>query len=144
MVRKSWDEYFADIAIEVSMRSTCPRLSVGAVLVRDKRIISTGYNGVPVGVPHCVDVGCVLVDGHCSLVVHAEANAIRYCPVDTRYSTMYVTHTPCVDCMKGMYDAGVRRIVYDGTYNPKDYAAILKLSSNEMPEVVKLIRDTAI
>ena len=76
MTRPSWDLYFIRIAKEVSSRSTCPRAAVGAVIVRDNQILATGYNGAPMGEPHCIDVGCDIVDGHCQRVVHAETNAV--------------------------------------------------------------------
>ncbi len=77
MSRPNWDLYFIRIAREVASRSTCPRASVGAVIVRGYRILATGYNGAPAGKPHCIDVGCIVGDGHCRRVVHAEINAIR-------------------------------------------------------------------
>ena len=74
--RVSWDVYFMNIGQEVASRSTCPRKHVGAVVVRDKRLLSTGYNGSLRGLPHCDEVGCLMEDGHCIATVHAEANAI--------------------------------------------------------------------
>ncbi|MCK4414920.1 MAG: dCMP deaminase family protein [Candidatus Eisenbacteria sp.] len=76
MIRPDWDLYFIRIALEVASRSTCNRAAVGAVMVRDNRILSTGYNGAPAGQPHCTDEGCVVVDDHCQRAVHAEINAI--------------------------------------------------------------------
>ena len=76
MERPIWDEYFISIAREVARRATCPRASVGAVIVKNNRILSTGYNGAPAGKPHCSDVGCFLVNNHCTRAVHAESNAI--------------------------------------------------------------------
>lgn len=77
MIRPDWDLYFIRIAKEVASRSTCNRAAVGVVIVRDNRIIATGYNGSPPGKPHCIDEGCIMKDGHCIRTVHAEANAIR-------------------------------------------------------------------
>jgi len=76
--RPDWDTYFIRIASEVAMRSTCPRASVGAVIVKDNRILSTGYNGAPAGKPHCIDEGCIIDEGddHCQRTIHAETNAI--------------------------------------------------------------------
>ena len=136
-LRVPWDEYFCKIAAEVATRSTCPRLSVGAVLVKDKHIISTGYNGVPRGIPHCDDGGCVIVDSHCSLSIHAEVNAITHCGVDTRYSNLYVTANPCAKCVIAAHTAGIRRIVYATMYRPVDYIQ-LGLNANELPEIVPL------
>lgn len=135
-----------DICRMVATRGTCPRLKVGALLVKDKRIISTGYNGVPSGVPHCDDVGCVLSpDDHCTWTIHAEVNAITYADdlISTRYTTMYVTDNPCANCYKAAYEAGVRRIVYDRLYKLVDYSN-LGLNANQMPEVVQLKRVNSI
>ena len=76
MSRPDWDLYFIRIAKEISSRSTCPRASVGVVITRNNRILATGYNGSPAGEPHCEDVGCDVVNGHCHRAVHAETNAI--------------------------------------------------------------------
>lgn len=76
MERPDWHEYFINIAREVASRSTCPRASVGAVIVKDHRIITTGYNGAPSGEPHCIDDGCIVVDNHCQRAIHAEVNAV--------------------------------------------------------------------
>ena len=76
MSRPDWDLYFIRIAKEVASRSTCPRAAVGAVIVKDNHIISTGYNGAVAGKPHCEDEGCNVMDGHCQRAVHAEINAI--------------------------------------------------------------------
>ncbi len=119
MARPSWDEYFMELAQVVSKRSTCNRRSVGAVLVRDKRILTTGYNGSPPGLPHCHDEGCLLVDGHCVRAIHAEQNAIIQAAVhgiDIRGATCYVTSSPCVHCAKMLIGAGIVRIVYQDSY----------------------------
>ena len=76
MARPDWDLYFIRIAKEISSRSTCPRAAVGAVIVKDNRILTTGYNGAPSGEPHCNDIGCLMVDEHCQRAIHAETNAI--------------------------------------------------------------------
>ena len=76
MSRPDWDLYFIRIAREVASRSTCPRAAVGAVITRNNRILATGYNGAPEGMPHCIDEGCSVVDGHCQRAIHAEANAL--------------------------------------------------------------------
>jgi len=99
MSRPTWDEYFFSIARAVSLRSTCPRLAVGAVLVRDNRVLSVGYNGAPSGQPHCIDVGCDMRDGHCVRTIHAERNALDFFDGPLGSSlTMYTTHTPCAEC----------------------------------------------
>ncbi len=117
--RPSWDEYFMGIALQVARRSTCSRAHVGAVVVRDRRILTTGYNGAPSGLPHCDDVGHLLVDGHCVRTIHAEQNAIvqaGYLGVSVRGSILYVTHQPCLTCAKLIINAGIHRVVYAGTY----------------------------
>ncbi len=117
--RPSWDDYFMDIAFTVAQRSTCDRAHVGAVLVRDRRILTTGYNGAPVGSPHCDDVGHLMVDGHCVRTLHAEQNAIIQAAlhgVSTEGATAYVTHQPCITCAKMLINSGVRQVVYAGNY----------------------------
>lgn len=122
-VRPSWDEYFMRIAHEVATRSTCPRLAVGAVIVKDKRILTTGYNGSPAGMPHCEDVGCLIriVDGResCQRTLHAEQNAIiqaAYHGVSVRGSSVYCTHQPCLLCVKMIMNAGIEEVYYAGGY----------------------------
>ncbi|HEY8347497.1 MAG TPA: cytidine/deoxycytidylate deaminase family protein [Symbiobacteriaceae bacterium] len=119
MARPTWDEYFMELAQVVARRSTCNRRSVGAVLVRDKRILTTGYNGSPSGLPHCTDVGCLMVDGHCVRAIHAEQNAIIQAAlhgINLQGATCYVTSAPCVHCSKMLIAAGIRRIVYMDEY----------------------------
>jgi dCMP deaminase len=121
--RPSWDEYFMRIAHEVATRSTCPRLAVGAVIVRDKRILTTGYNGSPSGMPHCEDVGCLIriVDGResCQRTLHAEQNAIiqaAYHGVSVIGASVYCTHQPCLLCVKMIMNAGIQEVRYAGGY----------------------------
>lgn len=118
MVRKDWDSYFLDIAAQVSSRSTCPRLSVGCVIVKDKHIISTGYNGSIHGHEHCEDVGCLIdKSGHCNRVIHAEANACLSADrSNLKDATAYVTHEPCHNCAKLLAQVGIKRIVYRDAY----------------------------
>ncbi len=117
--RPSWDEYFMAIAVMVSARSTCPRKSVGAVLVKDNQILATGYNGSIRGMPHCSDVGCMMENGHCVATVHAEANALLQAAkhgVAVDGATVYVTASPCWNCFKLLANGGIRRIVYKEFY----------------------------
>ncbi|MFQ6015524.1 MAG: cytidine/deoxycytidylate deaminase family protein [Anaerolineae bacterium] len=119
MPRPSWDEYFMRITFEVARRSTCPRAQVGAIIVKDKRILTTGYNGAPEGLPHCLDVGCSLVDDHCLRALHAEQNAIIQAAlhgVQVAGSSIYVTHQPCVTCAKMIINAGLKQVFYVGHY----------------------------
>lgn len=117
--RPTWDEYFLDIAFSVAERSTCDRAHVGSVLVREKRILATGYNGSPAGLPHCDEVGHLIIDGHCVRTLHAEQNAIIQAAlhgISTEGATAYVTHQPCLTCAKMLINAGIQRVVYAGNY----------------------------
>lgn len=119
MNRPSWDAYFMELAQVVAKRSTCNRRSVGAVLVRDKRILTTGYNGSPPGQAHCTDEGCLMLDGHCVRAIHAEQNAIiqgALHGIDLRGATCYVTSAPCVHCSKMLIAAGIERIIFLESY----------------------------
>jgi dCMP deaminase len=118
-VRPGWDEYFMQIARTVGTRATCPRASVGCVLVREHRILTTGYNGAPRGVAHCTEAGCTLVNDHCVRATHAEANAVvqgALHGISLQDGTAYCTHQPCVNCSKLLISAGVRKIVYETPY----------------------------
>jgi dCMP deaminase len=118
-MRPEWDSYFMKIAYAVSERSTCDRAFVGCVLVLEKRILTTGFNGSPVGQPHCDEVGHLLVDEHCVRTIHAETNAIIQAAVhgvSTRGCSCYVTHFPCLNCTKALINAGITRLVYHIAY----------------------------
>lgn len=136
--RPSWDEYFMRIAKEVATRATCPRRSVGAVIVLDRRILTTGYNGAPHGLAHCTEVGCKIVDGHCQRALHAEQNAILQAAlngVSTRGATVYVTCQPCNACAKMIINAGIVRVVFEGDY-PDPFA--MELFEESGMELVRL------
>ena len=108
-----------NIAREVATRSTCDRKHVGAVIVREKTILSTGYNGSIKGLPHCDEVGCEMVDGHCIRTTHAEANAIVQAAkngVKINSSEIYVTASPCYNCFKLIANAGIKTIFYKEFY----------------------------
>jgi dCMP deaminase len=135
MIRQSWDEYFMSIAEQVATRATCDRKLVGAVIVRNRTILSTGYNGAPRGMPHCDDEGV----GHelkemggrqsCVRTVHGEANAIAQAAREGAKvdgATIYTTASPCYDCLKLLINAGIMRIVCKEFY-PSRYGM-----SNEM------------
>ncbi len=117
-MRKDWDQYFLDIAEKVSERSTCDRLSVGCIIVKDKRIVSTGYNGSVKGHEHCSEAGHLLNDqGRCIRTIHAEQNALIFANRDDLSgATVYVTHYPCETCSKLLAQAGIARIVYRNYY----------------------------
>ncbi len=117
--RASWDEYFMAIARVVSTRSTCDRKHVGAVIVRDRMILATGYNGSIRGLSHCDDEGHMMEDGHCVRTVHAESNAIVQAArngVRLESGDIYVTASPCFGCFKMIANAGLSRIVYGEFY----------------------------
>jgi dCMP deaminase len=118
-VRASWDEYFMNIAREVASRSTCERKFVGAVIVRDKTILSTGYNGSIRGLPHCDEVGHMMEDDHCVRTIHAEMNAIIQAAKNGTAidgGTIYITASPCWSCFKAIANAGIKRIVFGEFY----------------------------
>src|SRR5512132_2461888 len=131
--RVSWDEYFMNVARVVATRATCDRKHVGAVLVRDRTILSTGYNGSIRGMPHCDEVGHMMENGHCVATVHAEANAILQAAkngVRIDGATLYTTASPCWPCFKLVANSGCVRIVYGEFYrDPRifEVASQLKL-----------------
>lgn len=118
--RPSWDAYFLTIAEAVAQRSTCLRRSVGAVIVRDRRLLVTGFNGAVRGQPHCLEAGCDMKDGHCVRAVHAEMNAVIQAAlhgVSTMDSVVYCTSQPCHGCTKVLLNAGVVDVVYRDPYD---------------------------
>lgn len=124
-IRINWDEYFLSQAELVSRRSSCERAYVGAVLVKDKRCIATGYNGGVSELENCDEAGHYFVEGHCIRTIHAEMNALIQCATSTQNcegATLYVTHFPCPICMKLLLQAGIKRIVYLNDYRNDDFA----------------------
>jgi len=135
--RPSWDEYFLEVAKLVAKRATCLRRSVGAVIVKDKRILATGYNGAPSGLKHCVDVGCLrqklnIPSGErheLCRALHAEQNALIQASlygISVKGSKLYATCQPCVICVKMLINAGIKEIVIAGAYPDKMAAQFLK------------------
>jgi dCMP deaminase len=127
IIRPSWETYFMDIARLVASRSTCMRRSVGAVIVKDKRILSTGYNGAPSGLAHCLDIGCLreklgVASGQRHELcrgIHAEQNAIiqaAYHGFSIKNARLYCTNLPCAICTKMIINAGICRIYYQEGY----------------------------
>ena len=148
--RPGWDKYFMDIALVAASRSNCSRRHVAAVLVRDRRIISTGYNGTPRGVRNCSDGGCPRCNsdtpsgqglGDC-LCCHAEENAIvqaAYHGIAVKGATLYTTFSPCLTCAKMIINAGIVEVVYYKHYTIDDVStALLK----EAGVVVRPLEDT--
>jgi dCMP deaminase len=136
--RASWDEYFMSIAQVVATRSTCPRKFVGSVLVRNRTILSTGYNGSIRGMPHCSDVGHMMEDGHCVATIHAEANAIIQAArngVTIDGATCYVTASPCWNCFKQLANGGITRICFGEFYRDERIFEIAKQISIELVHV---------
>jgi dCMP deaminase len=117
--RASWDQYFMQIAREVATRATCDRKHVGAVIVRDKNILATGYNGSIRGLGHCDEEGHMMEEGHCVRTIHAEANAIIQAAKNGNRiegASIYVSASPCWGCFKMIANAGLSRIVYGEFY----------------------------
>lgn len=139
--RKSWQQYFMDLAVAVSQRGTCDRAYVGCVLVNeDNRIITTGYNGSISGNPHCDEIGHTMRDGHCIATIHAEMNALLYCAkegISVKNSTCYVTHFPCLNCTKSLIQAGISKIYYLEGYRIDPYALeLLEKNNIEYKQIV--------
>ncbi len=142
--RPSWDEYFIEMARLTATRATCPRRRVGAVLVRDNRVLATGYNGAVRGAPHCDEVGCILVrhDNResCVRAVHAELNVLLQCAwngVSSKGATLYCTDFPCVTCAKALVQAGIRRVVYLVDYPDSNSAAVLRAGGLTLERAVQ-------
>lgn len=136
--RPPWDEYFLEIAKVIAKRSTCDRARVGAVISRNKVILSTGYNGAPRGLPHCDDVGHEMVDGHCIRTAHAEVNAIAQAAkngIPIEGATMYLTISPCYDCFKMLVNAGIKEVIYDSFYMSRYGASKAVLTLAKKAEV---------
>ncbi|KKN72666.1 hypothetical protein LCGC14_0409080 [marine sediment metagenome] len=117
-MRPDWDAYFIQIAKDISTRATCPRASVGAVIVRKHRIISTGYNGAGEGLPHCIDVGCHIVNEHCERATHAEVNAVAQAArfgLSVNGTVLYIwsPYRPenCHNCIQIMKAAGITKVI---------------------------------
>ena len=120
MKRPNWDEYFLKLAMLASERATCPRMHCGCVLVKDKNVIATGYNGSIPGDEHCEDVGCMIVDNHCVRTVHAEMNALLQAARrghGIEVATAYITNMPCTTCAKSLIAAGVIHVVIFSDYH---------------------------
>src|SRR6478672_5938533 len=121
----------------LALRSTCTRLTVGATIVRDKRIIAGGYNGSIAGGDHCIDKGCYVIDNHCVRTIHAEMNALLQCAkfgVPTESSEIYVTHFPCLPCTKSIIQSGIKAIYYAEDYKNHTYALDLLKQANVQVE----------
>jgi len=145
--RPSWHQYFLTITHQVAERSTCTRAKVGAVIVRDKNILATGYNGSPAGLPHCTELGCLIytsrtptgeIEENCFRTIHAEINAIAQAAkngASIRDADIYITHTPCIHCLKVLINTGIRRIFYERDYKTHTLADLLRYSGVHLERV---------
>lgn len=136
------------ITRQVAERSTCLRAKVGAVIVRDRSILATGYNGAPAGLPHCSEAGCLVyesrtpdgeIEQNCYRTIHAEINAITQAARNgsaIRDADIYVTHTPCIHCLKVLINTGIRTVHYEKEYKPHTVADLLAHAR------IKLVRVT--
>lgn len=124
MARPGWDEYFIGFAKAASVRATCDRQHVGAVIVVDKQVVATGYNGSVLALPHCDDVGHDMVGGHCVRTIHAEMNALAQAArrgVAVGGSAIYTTASPCWACFRVLVNAGIREFVYAQAYRAEEH-----------------------
>ncbi len=136
--RSTWDEYFMAIAREVASRATCDRKFVGAVIVRDRCILATGYNGSIRGSEHCDEAGHMMEDGHCVRTIHAEANAIIQAArhgTSIEGSDIYITASPCWQCFKMLANAGIRRIAFGEFYRDERIFGFAKQLGIEMVDL---------
>jgi dCMP deaminase len=138
--RPSWDDYFMAIVKIIAARGTCDRLYAGSVLVKDNRIIATGYNGSPAGLPHCNDIGHLMEEGHCVRTIHGEHNSLLQAALEggtsTQGSTMYTKYSPCIHCTKYIIACGIKRIVMGKVYRNPSALDMLKEAGVEV-EVYK-------
>ncbi|HLO03898.1 MAG TPA: cytidine/deoxycytidylate deaminase family protein [Symbiobacteriaceae bacterium] len=127
--RPSWDQFFLGLAEYTAQMATCPRLYVGACLVRHKQVLSLGFNGAPAGHPHCTEIGCLIVDGGCLRTRHAEINAIMQAVqrgIDLKGATVYLTHSPCPDCARALIREGIERVVFRTAYRKPEPLEMLQ------------------
>src|SRR5437870_3337317 len=139
-MRAGWNEYFMGIAQQAATRSTCQRKHVGAVIVRDRTVLSTGYNGSIRGFDHCDEVGHLLENDHCVATVHAEANAIIQAAkngVGIDGAELYTTASPCWSCFKLIANAGIRRVYYGEFYRDEKSIRVAKQLGIELIDLSK-------
>lgn len=136
--RPNWDQYFLKLAMLASERSTCPRMHCGCVLVRDRFVLATGYNGSLPGQPHCEEAGCLVVENHCVRTNHAEINALVQAArhgINITGSTAYITNMSCTTCAKALIAAKIKRVVVFSDFH--DTLATQFYTENKV-EIVKL------
>jgi len=135
MQRVTWEEYFMNIAKEAATRSTCDRKHVGAVIVRDKTILSTGYNGSIRGMPHCDEDGHMMENDHCVATIHAESNSVLQAAkngIMIDGSEIFITASPCWPCFKMLANAGVKKIFYGEFYRDERIFDVAKKIGMEL------------
>lgn len=118
-MRQNWNDYFMSIAEQVATRATCSRRQVGCVIVKNKNILTTGYNGSPPRQEHCIDVGCYIHQGHCIRTIHAETNAINQAAkngIALEDAILYCTSKPCWKCLQNIITAGIKTVYYKDDY----------------------------
>lgn len=138
--RPEWNEYFGEITKQVALRSTCVRKKVGAIIVKDKNIISTGYNGSIRGLEHCETIGCLMMEGHCTRTIHAEANAIIQAAkhglmIDR--AEIYISASPCFNCFKLIANSGITKIYFMEFYRDERIIEIAKKLDIELIDMSK-------
>lgn len=147
-MRPSWNEYFLEVASLVSKRATCVRRRVGAVLVKDKKILATGYNGAPSSLEHCIDIGCLreklrIPSGQRHELcrgLHAEQNVLLQAAlygISTKNSILYVTNQPCIICVKMLINAGIKEVIISGGYPDKMAMDLLKEAKIKIKKITK-------
>ncbi len=134
--RPDWDHYFLKIAEVVGTRATCPRKQFGVVITIENKIVSTGYNGSPSGMPHCYDVGCIMENNHCVRTIHAEINAIVTAKCGLNGATLYSKGLPCYNCTKQIIQSGIKKVVYQEDYG--DTIKIKEFASQGNLELIML------
>ena len=143
--RVDWHTYFMNLARQASTRSTCERKHVGAVIVRDKTVLSTGYNGSIRGMPHCDDVGHMMENGHCVATVHAEDNAIIQAAtngVRIDCSQIYTTASPCWNCFKLIANAGIRTVYFGEFYRDERSVDVARQLGIELIDLSAALGDS--
>ncbi len=136
--RASWEEYFMNIAKEAATRSTCDRKHVGAVIVRDKTILSTGYNGSIRGMPHCDEAGHLMENDHCVATIHAESNAVLQAAkngVMIDNAEVYITSSPCWTCFKMLANTGIKKVHYGEFYRDERIFDVAKKLGIELVHI---------
>ncbi|OCL25655.1 cytidine deaminase [Orenia metallireducens] len=145
-MRPSWDNYFMEMTEVVAKRSTCLRRKVGALIVKDKRVLATGYNGAPSGLKHCEETGCLREQNNVPSGerhelcrgLHAEQNAIIQAALhgsSINEATLYCTHQPCILCTKMIINAGIKRVVFRGAYPDKLASEMMNEAGIQMEEI---------